>query len=257
MRLTFLGTGTSFGVPVLGCHCAVCSSTDPRDRRLRTSALVETEDTRLLIDAGPDLRAQLLPLPFRPISGVLLTHHHYDHVGGLDDLRPYSRLAPVSLFASATTAAAVRTVLPYCFTEHLYPGVPRFSLHTVEAHQRFRVGAVEVEPIPILHGQMPILGYRIGGLLYLTDVKTVAPEELHRLRKEGVDTLVVSALRWDRPTHSHIVVPDALELAKALGARVTWLTHLTHDIGLTDEANARLPHGVRLAEDGLSIEVPY
>lgn len=253
MKLTFLGTGTSHGVPVIGCDCEVCRSHDPRDHRLRSSALVETSSTRLLIDCGPDDRQQLLKIPFRKIDGVLITHAHYDHVGGLDDLRAFCQFGDIDLYANDVAAKSIRHNFPYYFEEKLYPGVPRFHLHEVPAHVPFRIGDQEIVPVSIMHDKLPIFGYRIGRLAYLTDVKTIPSAEYDYLK--GIDTLVISSLRWEVPHHSHLLVADAIAIARRIGARRTYLMHLTHKIGLYDEASARLPEDVRLAYDGLTIEI--
>ncbi len=253
MKLRFLGTGTSNGVPVIGCRCNVCLSNDLRDKRLRTSALLETEHTRILIDCGPDFRQQILPLPFRRIDGVLITHIHYDHVGGIDDLRPYSKLSDIDVFANKTTCNGLRHTLPYCFTDKLYPGVPKLILHRIDAHRSFTIGDVEVMPVEVMHGNLPILGFKIGKMAYITDMKTINPEELAYL--EGVETLVVNALRWEKEHHSHQLVGDAVEFSRQIGAKSTYLTHLTHEIGLHGETQKRLPKNVHLAYDGLVLDV--
>lgn len=252
-RLTFLGTGTSSGVPVIGCNCEVCRSTDPRDNRLRTSALLETESTRILIDCGPDFRQQILRQPFRKIDGVLLTHIHYDHVGGIDDVRPFCKLGDVDIYANRGTVAGLHTTMPYCFAEHLYPGVPKLRLHTIEKHKPFTIGGIGVMPVEVMHGKLPILGFRFGRLAYITDMKTIDDGEIPYL--EGIDTLVVNALRWKRPHHSHQLVDDAIAFSRRLGARHTYLIHLTHDIGLHEEADRCLPSGFHFAYDGLQIPV--
>ena len=162
MKLRFLGTGTSNGVPVLGCQCRVCKSCNQKDKRLRTSALIETPKTRILIDCGPDFRQQMLPLPYKPINGVLLTHIHYDHVGGIDDLRPYSILGNINLYADEATCRGLHQTLPYCFTKHLYPGVPLLSLNEVKPHQQFYINEIPIIPIEVMHGKLPILGFVIG-----------------------------------------------------------------------------------------------
>ena len=154
MKITFLGTGTSTGVPQIGCSCKVCRSTDARDKRLRTSVLVETEQTRILLDCGPDFRQQILPLDFRRIDAVLLTHEHYDHVGGIDDLRPFGVFGDVQLYASERTGEQLRQSLPYCFVEHKYPGVPQLRLHAVRPHEAFRVGELQVTPIEVMHARL-------------------------------------------------------------------------------------------------------
>ena len=171
MKLRFLGTGTSNGVPVIGCTCKVCKSNNAKDKRLRTSALLETETTRILIDCGPDFRQQILPVPYKKIDGILITHIHYDHVGGIDDLRPFSWLSDLEIYANKDTCQGLRHNFPYCFKEHLYPGVPKLNLHTIVPHKAFSIGDCTVTPIEVMHGKMPIMGYRIGNFAYITDMK--------------------------------------------------------------------------------------
>ena len=248
MRITFLGTGTSCGVPVIGCQCRVCQSTDAKDKRLRCSILVETESTRLLVDCSPDFRQQILPQPFRRIDGILVTHSHYDHVGGMDDVRPYCQFGEINVYADAIARKAMLEMLPYCFAPNRYPGVPAIGLHETRAGEAFRIGDIDILPVRIMHGQLPILGYRFGSFAYITDMKTIDDDQLTLLN--GVETLVVNALRFDRPHHSHQLVDDAISFSRRLGARRTLLTHVCHDIGLHAEVNAQLPEGVELAFDG-------
>lgn len=252
LSLTFLGTGTSGGVPSLGCTCEVCRSSDPHDRRLRSAALVQRGQTRILIDCGPDIRQQLMPFDFRPIDAVLLTHIHYDHVGGMDDLRPFSIFGEINVYGDANTIDGVRHNMPYCFTDKLYPGVPRLSVHTIAPRKPFTIGNIEVQPLQVMHGKLPILGYRFGSLAYITDMKTISAADLEYLR--GVETLVVNALRWDKPHHSHMLVADAIEFAREVGAKRTYFTHMTHEIGFHKTASTLLPDGFHLAYDGLKIE---
>ena len=257
MRLTFLGTGTSVGVPQLGCGCEVCTSADPRDRRLRASVLVDAEDgSRLLIDCGPDFRTQMLRQEFRPLSGVLLTHEHYDHVGGLDDLRPFCIYGPVHIYADSDCCAHIREHMAYCLGEHRYPGSPRIELHSLPLYSpddfELRLGPFRVQPVTVEHGRLPILGYRIGSLAYLSDVKTIRPEEERKLR--GVNTLIVNALRLI-PHASHQTVGQAIALARRVGAQRTYLTHLSHQAGLAALLDEELPENVRAAYDGLTVEV--
>ena len=253
MTLTFLGTGTSGGVPSLGCHCPVCISTNPHDKRLRCAALLETDTTRILIDCGPDIRQQLMPLPFKPLNGVLLTHIHYDHVAGLDDLRPYCKFGDINVYANDKTVKGLQRTMPYCFAEHLYPGVPKLALHEICAHKPFRIGDIDILPIQVMHDKMPILGFRFGNFAYITDMKSISPSETIYLH--GIDTLVVNALRWAKPHHSHILVHEAIDFAHSIGAHRTYLTHLTHKIGFHDRANSCLPPDVRFAYDGLQINI--
>ena len=252
LRVTLLGTGTSGGVPSLGCHCRVCSSKDARDRRLRCVALVETDDTRVLIDCGPDIRQQLMPLDFKPFDGVLLTHLHYDHVGGIDDLRPFSIFGPINIYADKKTSLRLHQTMPYCFGDHLYPGVPRLALHTIEPHKAISIGNLDIMPVEVMHGKMPILGFRVGTFAYITDMKTISDSELPYL--EGVETIVVNALRFEKEHHSHQLVDDAVSFVRRIGAKRAYITHVCHQIGLYEEASRRLPDGVTLAYDGEVIE---
>lgn len=270
MRITFLGTGTSTGVPQMGCTCPVCTSADPRDSRLRTSALVETDGGKcLLIDCGPDFRQQMLsycecrPLSVRAcafgtfrlprLDAVLLTHEHYDHIGGLDDLRPFCAQGPVDIYAGASCAEGVRRQMPYCFSEKPYPGSPQIRLHVVEPHQPLCLADERVVPVRVMHGKMPILGFRIGRLAYITDMTAVPPSEMPLL--QGVELLVVNALRSEpHPTHQSI--DEAVAFSRLLGAPPTYLTHLGHKAPLHARSSECLPGHVAFAYDGLTIEVP-
>ncbi|WP_276892459.1 MBL fold metallo-hydrolase [Hallella bergensis] len=253
MKFRFLGTGTSNGVPVIGCDCAVCKSNNRRDKRSRTAAMLETETTRVLIDCGPDIRMQLMPLEFRKIDAVLLTHEHYDHAGGIDDLRPCCYFGNIDIYGNDMTVKAVKHNFPYCFTEHLYPGVPKLTLHAIRKHEPMRVGDINILPIEVMHGKLPILGYRFGSMAYITDMKAISPDECVYL--QGVETLVLNALRWVKPHHSHLIIPEAIDFSRRIGASRTFLTHLTHKIGLHEVANDRLPEGFQFAYDGLEIDV--
>lgn len=255
MRVTFLGTGTSQGVPVIGCTCPVCTSSDPHDRRLRVSVLVETQGRSLLIDAGPDLRQQLLRAGVKDLDAVLLTHEHTDHMMGMDDLRSISFAhqppKPVPIYADEPTLHAVRRVYAYAFNERKYPGVPEFDLHAI-TRAPFMVNDIQVVPVEVMHMHMPVLGFRIGAFGYITDAKTIAPAELDKLR--GLDTLVVNALRVE-PHYSHMNIAEALAVVEQLRPRQAWFTHVSHLMGGHASMNAQLPGYAQLAHDELVIEI--
>lgn len=263
MRITFLGTGTSCGVPTIGCHCHTCSSTDPRDKRLRCSALVETEQTRILIDCGPDFRQQILPMAFRKIDGVLVTHAHYDHVGGMDDLRPFCQFGAIDVYANEQACSMLMQMMPYCFAEHRYPGVPAIGLHRIVKHQAMTIGDIDVMPVEVMHGRLPILGFRFTqasakhhpapAFTYITDMKTIGDEELPFI--EHTEVLVVNALRYGEPHHSHQLVDDAISFARRTDARRTLLIHSDHHIGRHGEVNSKLPEGIEMAFDGQQIDI--
>ena len=250
MKITILGSGTSTGVPEIGCTCPVCTSSDPRDHRLRASALIETDDTRILIDCGPDFRTQVLGIPFKKIDGVLITHEHYDHVGGLDDLRPFCRFGEVPIYAEPHTAERLRTRMPYCFVDHSYPGVPNIPLQEIEENRTFLINHIPVTPLRVMHGRLPILGYRIGNIGYITDMLTMPDVSYEQLRQ--LDVLVINALRIaPHPTHQNLA--EALETARRIGAKKTYFIHMSHHIGLQAEVERQLPPHVYFASDGLEI----
>ncbi len=253
MKLTFLGTGTSTGVPQIGCHCETCTSTDPRDNRLRCSVVVETPKANLLIDCGPDFRAQIFKMGAPALDALLITHSHYDHVGGVDDLRPYCySLNGFPVYCRHDVADDLHTRVPYCFTDNPYPGVPSFKMHEIDPQRPFEVNGQEIIPLPVLHLRLPILGYRIGNLAYITDCKLM-PESTVKLIR-GVDTLVINALRI-REHPSHMNLEQALAAIRRIAPGRAYLTHLSHDMGLHAKVDPTLPDGVHLAYDGLELVI--
>ena len=253
MKITFLGTGTSCGVPFIGCDCEVCTSTDAHDKRLRCSALLEVGDKHILFDCGPDFRQQMLTVPFRKLDGVLITHEHYDHVGGLDDLRPYMKFGEVNVYAEDFCATHLEERIPYCFTpkEKRYPGVPAINLIRIEPHKPFSIEGIEVIPLRVMHGKLPILGFRIGNIAYITDMKSIDNGEYEYLK--GVETLVVNALRH-KEHRTHQTVEDAIAFSRRIGATSTYFIHMSHDVGLHATEESKLPEGFHYAYDGLEVE---
>ncbi|MEW6750159.1 MAG: MBL fold metallo-hydrolase [Candidatus Latescibacterota bacterium] len=251
MRVTFLGTGTSVGVPRIACHCAVCRSADPRNQRLRCSILMAEGDTRALVDTTPDLRTQVLRFGVKRIDAVLFTHAHADHLHGLDDVRCFclDRDAPLPCYADRNTLARIRHVFDYAFDSEYPSTVPQLTLHPIQGP--FPVGGLCVEPVPVYHGKLPILGFRVGGFAYVTDCSRIPPPSLERLR--GLDTLVLNALR-PRPHPTHFSVAQAVDVVQEVRPRRALFTHIAHDLE-HQATNARLPPHVQLAFDGLVLEV--
>ena len=251
MKITFLGTGTSTGVPEIGCECIVCKSKDSKDNRLRSSVLIEVNDKRILIDATPDFRAQMMKLPFRKLDGVLISHEHYDHVGGLDDMRPFGQFGEIDIYAEKNVSKALKSRIPYCFMPVQYAGIP--NLRVIEITTKpFMIEDIEIIPIRVMHHNLPILGFRIGDFAYLTDVKTVPEEELHKLG--DLKILVVSALRKSKHI-SHQNLDEAIDLIHKINPEMTYLTHLSHQMGLHSVTEQELESSTFIAYDGLKIEL--
>ncbi len=254
IRVEFLGTGTSQGVPVIACDCTVCRSADPRDERLRTAVWVQIDGVSLLIDAGPDLRQQMLRSEVHTLDAVLLTHEHMDHIAGIDDLRAFNfaQKRPMDIHGNASTTAAVRRMFHYAFAEERYPGVPELRLHEI-GHGLVEIAGIQVNVVEVMHHKMPVLGFRIGAFAYITDAKTIAPSEREKLR--GLDVLVLNALR--KKEHlTHLNLAEALAIVDDLRPRRALFTHISHLLGTHASVSAELPSGVELAYDGLVVELP-
>lgn len=253
MRAVFLGTGTSQGIPVIGCSCAVCSSNSERDKRLRTSLYVEEGETRLVVDCGPDFRQQLLRTKIDAVDAILFTHEHMDHVAGLDDVRAinFSQGKPMPLYCAEQVELRLRQQFSYAFEENPYPGAPQLEVVRI-AEETFSVGNLVVTPIPAMHGSWPVLGFRFGSLTYLTDANYLSEQAKNKIK--GSQVFVVNALHHRRH-HSHFNMEQALQLIEELGCPSNYLVHMSHHMGLHDEINQTLPKGVSLAWDGLVLEL--
>ncbi|WP_423127184.1 MBL fold metallo-hydrolase [Gaoshiqia sp. Z1-71] len=253
ISLEFLGTGTSQGVPVVACDCPVCLSANEKDKRLRSSVLIEVNGLKLVIDAGPDFRQQMLRVGLRQLDAILLTHEHTDHIFGLDDIRAFNWVQrhPTDIYAEERVQEAIRRVFSYVFASNRYPGIPQMALHLVE-NRAFRIKSLEVLPIRGFHHLLPVFGFRIGRMAYLTDVNSLESGEKDKLF--GLEVLVVNALRIERHV-SHYNLEEALNLIDEVKPRKAYLTHLSHQLGLYDEVQRQLPKHVFLAYDGLRLEI--
>ncbi|MDR0427195.1 MAG: MBL fold metallo-hydrolase [Dysgonamonadaceae bacterium] len=256
MNIRFLGTGTSTGNPEIGCKCEVCTSSDTKDRRFRASLLLEIGEKHLLIDCGPDFRMQMLEMfktnPFEVLNGVLLTHEHYDHVGGLDDLRAFCKYGVIDIYAEDYVAEAIQSRIPYVFAADKYPGVPNLQINTIQPDFPFFIDEIEIIPIRLMHGKLPILGYRTGKTAYLTDLKTIPDNEYTKL--QGLDVLIINALR-EKEHISHETLCDALKNIERIRPKKAYLTHMSHGFGLHEKMQQQLPKNVFIAYDGLEISV--
>ncbi len=251
IQIEFLGTGTSTGVPQVNCSCEVCTSPDAHDKRLRSSVLMTVGETKILIDCGPDFRYQALRSHLARVDALLVTHSHYDHCGGLDDLRPYCIERPLPIYAEQPVIDDIKARIPYCFNEHPYPGVPRFEMQTIESDIPFHVGQVEIIPLRVMHYKLPILGFRIDNVAYITDCLTLPDTTMQQL--QDIDVLVINALRRT-PHLSHQSLNEALALIERLSPRRAYLTHMSHQMGRHSDVSALLPPNVVMAYDTMIIE---
>lgn len=252
IKITFLGTGTSMGIPIIGCKCPVCQSTHKLDKRLRTAIALETQGTTLVIDTGPDFRQQMLKNNINTLNAVLFTHQHIDHTAGLDDLRAFNlwQKAPIPVYATTQVQQALKQQFNYIFAEEKYPGTASLILNTIQNNHPFKVNDISITPIEVIHGKLPILGFRIGNFTYITDASYIAPSEIEKIK--GSEVLVINALRI-QPHWSHFNLEQALEIVNQIKPQQTYFTHLSHFIGLHQQVNASLPPNVQLAYDELII----
>jgi phosphoribosyl 1,2-cyclic phosphate phosphodiesterase len=253
LKVTFLGTGTSQGVPVIGCDCEVCRSLDYRDKRLRVSVLLEVDGKNLIIDTGPDFRQQMLRERVSKLDAVLLTHSHKDHIAGLDDVRAFNFIQKkgMPIYGTPHTFEQIRREYYYAFEGEKYPGIPVLNLHEIGTAD-FIVEGIKVKPLPVMHMHLPVLGFRIGDFSYITDANFIPEETLQKLK--GTKVLVLNALQRDSHL-SHFTLEEAVEQAKKIDAPQTYFTHMSHKMGLHQQVSKELPEGIALAHDGLTVVI--
>ena len=253
IKITFLGTGTSSGVPLVGCSCSVCTSADKKDKRLRSSILVQSENTTLAVDCGPDFRYQMLRAGVKKLDGIVFTHPHKDHVAGLDDVRGFNFFAqkPMDVFANEMTQEVIIREFPYAFADMKYPGAPEINLNTI-AFEPFQVGDIFIEPILVWHLKMPVLGFRFGNFTYITDANKI--EEAERSKIRSSEIIVLNALRKEKHI-SHFTLGEAVDLVNELQIPRAYFTHISHQLGKHTEINQELNPGMELAYDGLTIQL--
>lgn len=253
MKITFLGTGTSQGVPLIGCTCKVCTSSEKKDMRLRSSVMIEHKNTNIVIDTGPDFRQQMLREKVTKLDAVIFTHEHKDHTAGLDEVRAFNFINQMVMpvYATERVQEALKREFAYIFADLDYPGIPKIKLHTIN-DDSFIVGDMQIQPINVLHYKLPVKAFRIGNFTYITDANFIREEEKEKIK--GSEIIVINALR--RNEHiSHFTFQEAIDLANELGAKKTYFTHISHQLGLQQEVNLELPSHIELAFDGLQVEV--
>jgi phosphoribosyl 1,2-cyclic phosphate phosphodiesterase len=253
MRITFLGTGTSQGVPVIACTCAICRSSDSRDKRLRSSVMISSGEHNIVIDTGPDFRYQMLREEVKSLSGIVFTHEHKDHIAGLDEVRAFNFLNKwkAQVYCSEAVNKALRREFAYAFEESKYPGLPQIDIHIIDENP-FELQGLQFTPIQLMHMYMPVFGYRIGDFTYITDANYISDTEIEKIK--GSKVLVLNALRREKHP-SHFNLEEAIVLAQKIGAGRTYFTHISHQLGLHAEVEKELPDGIAIAYDGLKVEV--
>lgn len=253
MKVTFLGTGTSQGVPVIACDCEVCISVDPKDKRLRSSILIESDDKSVVIDTGPDFRYQMLRANVQKLDAVIFTHQHKDHIAGLDDIRAfnYKQKAVMDIYANLAVQESLKREFYYVFSDIKYPGIPQIDMHEIQS-EIFSVGDIEFTPIEVMHYKMPVLGFRVNDFTYITDAKTISESEIEKIK--GSKTLVINALQKEKHI-SHFTLEEAIAFAQMINAETTYFTHISHRLGKHEDVSAYLPKGIHLAYDGQEIHI--
>lgn len=253
MRVTFLGTGTSQGVPIIACKCDVCISENNKDKRLRSSVLIESNTTTIVIDTGPDFRYQMLRNNVQKLDAVVFTHEHKDHIAGLDDIRAFNhkQQSPMDVYADANVQLALHREFYYIFVDKKYPGVPAIDLHTIQNND-FSIGNIKLTPIQVLHYKLPVFGYRINDFTYITDAKTINQVERNKIK--GSKILVVNALQKEKHI-SHFTLAEAIQFAREMDAETTYFTHISHNLGKHFNVEKELPSNIKLAFDGLQLEI--
>ena len=252
MRVTILGSGTSQGVPVIACECSVCQSTDENDKRLRSAAMIDIGDKKLIIDAGPDFRTQMLRAGVKDVTALLLTHEHKDHIGGLDDIRAFNwvKNGEVDIYCNQRTKDVISKDYDYAFAKFRYPGVPEMNIHVID-EDPFWIGDIKIDPITVMHYKLPVTAFRIGNFAYITDANFISETSMKKL--EGVEYMVINALR--KEVHlSHFTLNQAIDVVKTLHVKQAYITHIGHQMGLHEEVSRELPENIQLAHDMLSFE---
>jgi phosphoribosyl 1,2-cyclic phosphate phosphodiesterase len=253
LKVTFLGTGTSQGVPVIACDCEVCKSTDVKDNRLRSSILIESDEKTIIVDTGPDFRQQMLREDVQKLDAVVFTHAHKDHIAGLDDIRAFNfkQKSAIDVYATEAVQEALKREFYYIFSEYKYPGIPQIVLKTIQ-HQDFSVGDITLKPIQVMHFKLPVLGFRINDFTYITDAKTISEGEIEKIK--GSRILIINALQREKHI-SHFTLEEAITFAQKINADKTYFTHISHKLGKHEDVMKELADGIELAYDGLILEI--
>ncbi|MCK9256133.1 MAG: MBL fold metallo-hydrolase [Bacteroidales bacterium] len=251
MEAIVLGSGTSLGIPIIGCSCEACTSTNPKDKRLRSSIFIKSDNTNFIIDVGPDFRQQMLRENIKKIDAVLITHEHRDHIGGLDDIRPFNYLsnAAMPIYAEQRVCDAIINEFSYSFNDNDYPGIPKFNINAI-SEEKFTIKDIEIQPIRLMHANLPILGFKIKDFVYITDASFISDTEIKKIKNSKI--LIINALRHKKH-NSHFSLNEAIKIAQKTNAEQVFLTHISCSMGLHNKINSELPENIKLAYDGLRI----